>query len=66
MKTLILFISLLLAFSSGQAQQETTGTEKVLTCRGWKFIGFCSERREMLFHIPERDGNKKRRTKYYF
>ena len=31
MKTLILFISLWLAFSSGQAQQETTGTEKVLT-----------------------------------
>ena len=31
MKTLILFLSLLLVISNGQAQQETTGTEKVLT-----------------------------------
>jgi hypothetical protein len=31
MKTLIVFISLLFVISSGQAQKETTGTDKVLT-----------------------------------
>jgi hypothetical protein len=31
MKTLILFISFLFLFSSGQAQKETTGDDKVLT-----------------------------------
>jgi len=31
MKTLVLFISFLLVISTGQAQKETTGTDKVMT-----------------------------------
>ena len=31
MKTLVLFISFLLVISTGHAQKETTGTDKVLT-----------------------------------